>query len=76
MKYSEEIMETVRGNMGLKDHNDTKYDEIINKMDKTEVFERFLRWHGIVGYGDMILAAIEEIFNCDFDTRSFYEDDE
>ena len=67
MKYSEEIMEAVRGNLGLDDPDDTSLDEQINEMDKTEVFERFLNWNGIYGYGDTILSVIEDIFNCSFD---------
>lgn len=60
-KYSEYIMEKVRGSLGL-DEDDTSMDDYINSMSKMEVFGAVLQWEGIIGYEYAISGWIEEIF--------------
>ena len=61
--YENYIMEAVRQNMDLEE-DDTSRDEEIMAMPKSEVFERWLEWEGIMGgYGEMIRGAIVEIWD-------------
>lgn len=61
MVYSEEVMKAARQNMGL-DEDDVSSDTLIEELPKSEVFERYLIWQGIIGFGRQILKAIEDIY--------------
>lgn len=65
MKYSNYIMRCVRQNLGL-EPNDTSRDKEILTMTPREVFDKWLEWQGIIGYGEIIISAIENIFNVKF----------
>ena len=38
-------------------------DEELSKKSKREIFEHYLQWQGIIGYGNRLVEAIEGIFN-------------
>ena len=60
--YPQYIMQSVRINLGLKGIDKSK-DKIIMKMEKREVFERYLQWNNLIGWGNSILDAVENIFD-------------
>ena len=60
-KYPEYIMRKVRQNLSL-EADDTSMDDVINNMDKTEVFNRVLVWEGIIGYCYTIQGFVEDIW--------------
>lgn len=64
MRYNEYIMRNVRGNLDL-EVDDTSKDDLIMKMSKKEVLERYFIWEGIYGYSDIILDLIYDIYGVD-----------
>lgn len=64
MKYPENIMRMVRGNLDL-EHDDTSRDGEIEAMSKHEVLNRVCEWEGIIGYGDTIIKWINQIYRID-----------
>jgi len=61
MDYSDEILEAVRQNIGLKADDESKDDEIA-EMSKEEVLDRVFNWNGLIGYGSAIKQWIEDIY--------------
>lgn len=61
-KYPNYIMEAVRQNLGL-EKDDISKDEYINNMEESEILEKYLTWNGIIGYGNMIIELIQDIYN-------------
>ena len=61
MKYPEYIMETVRQRLGIEKGNTTK-DDYINGLKENKVVEMYLSWKGIIGYGNMIINLIEDVY--------------
>lgn len=66
LKYSEEIMRKVRYNLGLEDDEDTSKDTTIEEMSGEEVFDRVLKYEGIIGYSNKILDWVQEIFGVEY----------
>ena len=64
MKYPENIMRNVRGNLGL-EYNDTSCDNKIEAMSKSEIFNRVCEWDGLIDYGDTIIRWIKQIYGID-----------
>ena len=62
MKYPEYIMKAVRQSLGLEE-NDRTYDDAIEEMPRRVIFRRWLEWQGIIGYGETILAVVEDIYD-------------
>lgn len=60
-KYEEYIMESIRQNLDL-EKDDTSRDREIMEMSRREIFERYLTWEGIIGYGDRFLDTVEDIY--------------
>jgi hypothetical protein len=60
-KYSEEIMEAVRENIGLEAYDESR-DGTIMRMGKEEILDRVLEWNGLIGYGDTVKSWIENIY--------------
>ena len=56
------VIGDVRKNMGL-DEDDPSKDGEIAKMSRSQIFERYMTWNGIIGYESMIKEAIREIYN-------------
>jgi hypothetical protein len=61
---SSEVQDAVYQNLGGDYELDSceKADEIIRKIEslsKNELFDRFLTWHGIIGFTDQIIEAYE-----------------
>jgi len=56
------VIGDVRKNMGL-DEDDPSKDGKIAKMSRSQIFERYMTWNGIIGYESMIKEAIREIYN-------------
>ena len=65
-KYPEYIMSYVRQNMGL-DSDDTSNDDLINSMNRKDIFDRVLNWNGIIGYAGQIKGWIEEIYGIELE---------
>ena len=64
MKYPENIMRMVRGNLDLELDN-TSRDGEIEAMSKREVFDRVCSWDGLINYGDTIVKWINQIYGID-----------
>ena len=64
MKYSENIMRKVRGNLNL-ELDDTSRDGEIEAMSKHEVLYRVCEWEGLFGYRDTIINWINQIYGID-----------
>ena len=64
MKYPENIMRKVRGNLDL-ELDDTSRDVEIEGMSKREVFDRVCNWDGLINYGDTIIKWINQIYGID-----------
>ena len=64
MKYPENIMRMVRGNLEL-EFDDTNHDGEIEAMSKHEVFNRVCNWDGLIDYGDTIIKWINQIYGID-----------
>ena len=64
MKYSENIMRKVRGNLNL-ELDDTSRDGEIEVMSKREVLYRVCEWEGLFGYRDTIINWIHQIYGID-----------
>lgn len=64
MKYPENIMRKVRGNLNL-ELDDTSRDGEIEVMSKQEVFDRVCNWDGLINYGDTIIKWISQIYGID-----------
>lgn len=59
--FPERIVKVVRQTMGL-DADDYTRDREIACMSHREVFDAWLTWDGIIGYTEVILDTIEEIY--------------
>lgn len=59
--YNEDVMKAVRQSLGY-DENDNSVDEVIMKMDKEEVFERYCTWNGLIGWYRKLIEIVEIIF--------------
>ena len=46
-------------------------DEDIDNMNRREILEGYLNWHGIVGYSDDIIACLEALFTMDKSNQIF-----
>lgn len=64
MKYPENIMRMVRGNLDL-ELDDKSRDGEIAAMRKREVFNRVCNWDGLIDYGDTIIKWINQIYGID-----------
>ena len=64
MKYPENIMRMVRGNLDL-ELDDTSRDGEIEAMSKQEMFNRVCNWDGLIDYGDIIIKCINQIYGID-----------
>ena len=58
---NEDVLKAVRQNLGCDDPDDDSRDDRIAQMGPMELFERFLEWEGIIGYGSLIWNAVENI---------------
>ena len=56
------IVKVVRQTMGL-DADDPSRDGEIICMSHRELFDAWLTWNGIIGYTEVILDTIEEIYS-------------
>lgn len=62
--YSADVMKAVRRNIGLSDEHDTSRDDLIMQMPKSEVFERYCIWNGLMGgWNRCLTEAIESIYS-------------
>lgn len=62
-KYNKDVMKAVRQHLGY-DENDTSMDEVIMKLPKEEVFERYCLWNGLIGgWYQCLLDAVESIYD-------------
>ena len=64
MKYPENIMRMVRGNLEL-ELDDTSCDGEIEAMSKQEVFSRVCDWEGLINYDGTIKSWIKQIYGID-----------
>lgn len=64
MKYPENIMRMVRGNLDL-ELDDKSRDGEIEAMSKQEVLNRVCNWDGLIDYGDTIIKWINQIYGID-----------
>ncbi len=55
------VIGDVRKNMGL-DEDDPSKDLAISSMKRSEIFQRYMTWNGIIGYEQQIKEAIREIY--------------
>lgn len=64
-----DVLDSVRMNLGLEADDDSKDDEI-KQMSADDLFERYMIWHGIIGFESSILRAINDIRDAFADTRA------
>lgn len=64
MKYPENIMRMVRGNLDLELDDKSRDGEIV-AMSKQEVLNRVCNWDGLIDYGDTIIKWINQIYGID-----------
>lgn len=64
MKYPENIMRMVRGNLDL-ELDDKSRDGEIEAMSKQEVLNRVCDWDGLIDYGNTIIKWINQIYGVD-----------
>lgn len=64
MKYPENIMRMVRGNLDL-ELDDKSCDGEIEAMSKQEVLNRVCDWDGLIDYGNTIIKWINQIYGVD-----------
>lgn len=64
MKYPENIMRMVRGNLDLELDDKSRDGEIV-AMSKREVLNRVCNWDGLIDYGDTIIKWINQIYGID-----------
>ena len=60
-KLNKDVLGTLRLALDAKDPNDPSHDNEIAKMTAFEVFDRYLVWHGIIGFSSRIWRNIENI---------------
>lgn len=60
-RIPETILDDIRQNLGA-EPGDTSEDERINRMTPDQLFDRWLTWHGIIGWGGQIRGAIRDIY--------------
>jgi hypothetical protein len=65
--YSYAVMSRVRQQLGLDDENDTSKDSQIKIMSKSEIFDRCLKWEGIIGFDYQILSWINDIWKVELE---------
>lgn len=58
-QLSDVVMEAIMKNKELPE-TDESY-EVISQMTEREAFDSFLIWHGIMGYTDLIMSALDSI---------------
>lgn len=68
MKYSDYVYECLRQNMGL-NKDDTSYDDDIDAICRSEVFNRFCNWHGVISWGYDLRKYVKDIFGVDLDEQ-------
>ena len=66
VKYPEYILRCIRQNLGY-EADDKRADKEIESMGRSEVFERYLEWQGMIGYADELLKVIEYIYDIDLE---------
>jgi hypothetical protein len=57
---SDDVMEAICNNMDLDSGEESTYRKIA-KLTPTEAFNKFLIWHGIIGYTHKLINAWESI---------------
>ncbi len=60
-KLNPDVLGAVRQYLGGEDEDDDSRDAQIAAMKPVEVFDRYLKWNGIIGYGATIWEAVENI---------------
>ena len=63
-KYEEYIMENLRQRRGLEADDDSQ-DNRIENMSKARIIKEYLSWEGLIGYGDMIIDLINDVYGID-----------
>ncbi len=56
----DDVMEAICNNLSI-DSGDEEAVKRVQGLSPDEAFERFLTWHGMIGYGRMISAALDNI---------------
>ena len=56
----DDVLEDICNNLEI-DSGDEKAMKRVQRLSPEEAFERFLTWNGIIGYGDMITSALDNI---------------
>ena len=64
-----DVLDSIRMNLGL-EANDNSKDAKIEQMSADELFERYMAWHGIIGFESAILQAVNDIRDAFADTRA------
>jgi hypothetical protein len=57
---NDNVIEAICDNMGL-DSGEEEDMKRVARLSPEQAFERFLTWHGIIGYAGMIASALDNI---------------
>jgi len=60
-ELNRDVLGTLRLALDAKDPNDASRDDQIAKMTAFDVFDRYMVWHGIIGFSSRIWRNIENI---------------
>lgn len=65
--YNDDVMKSVRQNMGLEE-NDESADNEIMQMDEKEVFKAYCHWNGFLGnWYSTLIKTVEDIFGVELE---------
>jgi hypothetical protein len=62
-KIPDYILEDARRNVPMNSNHEEFTDEQMSRKSKKQIFNHYLEWNGIIGYGDHLLEVIEDLFN-------------
>lgn len=70
----DEVVNSIGRRLGWDDNADfQRYYERIAQMSVTEALNKYLEWHGIIGFTEMIIEALDSLRAAEADARARFE---
>jgi hypothetical protein len=73
-ELSPEVLGSIAKNLSDKPMNDDILLAQISELSVHEAFDRYLTWHGIIGYTDMIITALDDLRRAKAIAKTHYKD--
>lgn len=70
-KIPDYILDDARRNVPMMGDKEEFTDEELQNKTKAEIFEHYLQWQGIIGFGDDILHVVEDLFEVNLDLSEY-----